>query len=774
MQMNDDFKTKLQWALDLAGRGVHILPLHHTEPNGRCSCGDSTCKSPGKHPTVSAWPAIATTDADTIKGWFKRDPAMNYGCMAGAEVFIVDIDTKKADGYSTIENLLDMGRLGIEQITFSVKTPSGGEHLYFTTDRAYSNSASTTLGPGIDTRSGNGYVVGPGSSLFIKDELGDLYEAAYAVAHDAAFSAIPHIIQARLREAKVRADDADTSAHPVLMDSPGAIATAVNWLKSREPAVEKAGGNDQTFATACWLRDFNITEDLALELMLEHFNDKCSPPWDPAELKDIVANAYKYAKNTMGSKSGGLMEFAEAQGLDTEDSILPDGVKTPGKSPATSSDTENLDDPSEPTGQRKRTVFGSITASAFRSRGKVYTFLVPGILPDHGVVMLSGSYGRHKSGLTDDLMFALATDRKWLDHFDVAQGFIVLHRAAEDDIGTEMRLNAWETKYGVKVSDDRYHQLTEFPNITDRHEVDDFIHQWKTRYPGRRFVVAFDTWARLLSGTPQLKDEAIQPILDNLEYLTRTLGGPVIIPAHPPKGAKDGDETQMSVSGLMNVMGSATGVLYLLEGRGSEVKVYVEKTRGGKARYHLGSLVPTLHPTGTGHEVMLLSFTPASSLPPTMIQTIDKDHEAARLAFAVDLDNLTGGAPKTPLEAIKKMVMEGGYWPSTNETMAINGTDAARKMPGRSKLYQMVNNLMLIVDPANPKKKQSRDPIVLPDGERQMFVTIEPSKNVSGVDTMWLNITHRDPAVVAAEREQQRTAADAKEGDDDLRFEDHP
>ncbi|GAA2367333.1 bifunctional DNA primase/polymerase [Streptomyces carpaticus] len=48
--------------------------------------------------------------------------------------------------------------------TYTVATPSGGRHLYFTAPPGLRNSAGK-LAPKVDTRSGGGYVVAPGSAV---------------------------------------------------------------------------------------------------------------------------------------------------------------------------------------------------------------------------------------------------------------------------------------------------------------------------------------------------------------------------------------------------------------------------------------------------------------------------------------------------------------------------------------------------------------------------------------------------------------------------------
>jgi hypothetical protein len=47
----------------------------------------------------------------------------------------------------------------------------------------------------------------------------------------------------------------------------------------------------------------------ALNLMLQHWNDRCSPPWSPDELQVKVDNAYRYAENEPGCRKTAQEEF---------------------------------------------------------------------------------------------------------------------------------------------------------------------------------------------------------------------------------------------------------------------------------------------------------------------------------------------------------------------------------------------------------------------------------------------------------------------------------
>lgn len=85
------------------------------------------------------------------------------------------------------------------------------------------------------------------------------------------------------------------------IDDAFSINTAVGYLANAHPAVEGSNGDQTTFATAARVREYGLSEAKCVELMMEHWNPRCEPPWDISELTLKVANAYAYASKAQGS-----------------------------------------------------------------------------------------------------------------------------------------------------------------------------------------------------------------------------------------------------------------------------------------------------------------------------------------------------------------------------------------------------------------------------------------------------------------------------------------
>ena len=71
------------FALDYAGRGWPVLPLH-SYIDGCCTCGDETCRSPAKHPITPNGVKDASADPDVIRRWMDETHDMaNVGIKTG-------------------------------------------------------------------------------------------------------------------------------------------------------------------------------------------------------------------------------------------------------------------------------------------------------------------------------------------------------------------------------------------------------------------------------------------------------------------------------------------------------------------------------------------------------------------------------------------------------------------------------------------------------------------------------------------------------------------
>jgi hypothetical protein len=223
----------------------------------------------------------AVTDPTVVARWWASWPEANYGIATGAAgLVVVDLDTGKGsppvggtgdDGRPRAGVLADQGdtptpawivsgqdvlawliqradgELSAVTDTFTIVTPSGGRHLYYTAPRpelsvessakssveggttvrssvGYSAGRVTGLGWCIDVRAGGGYVVGPGSRTA---------RGAYRVLHARPPAALPDLLASRLTPSTVMARSPATTAggerSPHRRLGPGRVRRVESW-----------------------------------------------------------------------------------------------------------------------------------------------------------------------------------------------------------------------------------------------------------------------------------------------------------------------------------------------------------------------------------------------------------------------------------------------------------------------------------------------------------------------------------------------------------------
>lgn len=154
----------LEAALDYAKRGWYVFPVYEIDAEGNCACGNSDCRSPGKHPRTPNGFKDATVDSEQIRDWWRQWPSANVGIATGekSEIMVLDIDGEK--GLDSAEKLeTKYGRLPLNAL---VRTGGGGGHIYFNYPGFKVKSRSQALGPEypfIDVKGDFGCVVAPPS-----------------------------------------------------------------------------------------------------------------------------------------------------------------------------------------------------------------------------------------------------------------------------------------------------------------------------------------------------------------------------------------------------------------------------------------------------------------------------------------------------------------------------------------------------------------------------------------------------------------------------------
>lgn len=268
----------LESALYLADLGFHVFPLYP----------DS------KIPSIKKFSEKATRDIFQIRTWWNQWPQSNIGIATntfagGQSLIVVDIDCAKGKkGFQTLGDLILEGKKVPE--TYSQTTASGGKHLIYRYPHPVKQGTSV-LGEGLDIRSRGGYIVGPGSIV-----KGKKYSR---IGPNDRIEMCPEWIAETcgFKPEKIKSDKPKLK----LKDPESVKKRAIEYLQMFAPhAVQGSNGDQTTFTVAARVKDFGVDEEICLELLLQYWNENCSPPWEASELKSKVENAYEYGERPQG------------------------------------------------------------------------------------------------------------------------------------------------------------------------------------------------------------------------------------------------------------------------------------------------------------------------------------------------------------------------------------------------------------------------------------------------------------------------------------------
>lgn len=268
-------QSKLDAALYWAARGFRVFPVR------------ANSRTP---PILENWTVAATNDPATLRYWW-TDPVTgavqdhNPAILTNGLV-VVDVDVK--DGRRGIQTFY---KLGLDFDTFTVRTPSQGYHVYYLGPNLALAYDLVESGSGIDIRAFNSYVLAPGATID---------GVAYTVEIEAPILPAPNELLSLL---KPPGEHRGSDLAPVVdLDTQIAIQTGTQWLEQVAPlAIEGAGGDTVTYEVCCRLRDFGVSAETSFMLLWEYWNDRCSPPWHPDELKRKIENAWNYARSVAGA-----------------------------------------------------------------------------------------------------------------------------------------------------------------------------------------------------------------------------------------------------------------------------------------------------------------------------------------------------------------------------------------------------------------------------------------------------------------------------------------
>lgn len=149
-----DIATTLEQAQRDRTANLHTTALTYAEQ----SIAVFPIEPRGKRPLTRHGFKDATTNPDTITGWWNTTPAANIGIPTGTLFDVVDIDG--IEGMASVYNGDDPVIASLNIIGIAITSRPGGRHIYVPPTEL---GNKTAILPGVDYRSTGGYVVAPPS-----------------------------------------------------------------------------------------------------------------------------------------------------------------------------------------------------------------------------------------------------------------------------------------------------------------------------------------------------------------------------------------------------------------------------------------------------------------------------------------------------------------------------------------------------------------------------------------------------------------------------------
>jgi hypothetical protein len=254
-------------ALELAARGLRVIP----------------CRARTKEPLFKEWQRKATTDVNTICGWWASRPyniAIATGEASG--VWALDIDGDAGEG-----TLLELeNRHGKLPPTVEVITGDDGRHLYWRwpTGVEIRNRQERADIPSLHVRGTNGYCLAPPS---VHPNTGREY--AWSVDSSDTFADAP----AWLIDLVVR----NRASKPITVTSPDA------WCSFLNTRVEGSHRGSAIARLSGMLLRRYVHALVALDLV-RFFNAlRCDPPLEDNEVVEIITSILRREKERRGGLS---------------------------------------------------------------------------------------------------------------------------------------------------------------------------------------------------------------------------------------------------------------------------------------------------------------------------------------------------------------------------------------------------------------------------------------------------------------------------------------
>lgn len=443
----------------------------------------------------------ATTDPDKIRGWWHQWPKANIGFDVGsAGLMVLDLDPG-ADR-QTLEG--NVG--GLPSTLLRARTPRGGEHLFYALAEGERVAPSAgKVAPHVDVRSFHSYV------LLAPSRTAD---GAYTWESNGkpAYRTDEMVRVASVAREKSR--DRDTWI--IQPDLPENISLAIEWLKrDAKVAIEGRGGDHMAYATAAHLKSYGISQELAFDLIWEHWNLRCVPPWSADQVDHLetkIINGYSYNTSPPGNLTPA---YKVAKGRSLFKPVLAD-----------------LPAGREMTAGRFRFVDRSGMDSI-----RAPEWLIPDCLPSGAYALLVGASGTFKTFLALDIALSIATgvNFPWEGNWPkIGSSGSVLFSVGEGRPEFRKRVLAWEKRWWGGRHAEGLVLADPVPLIAE--DLNPYLDGALAMSEDGYKLVVIDTVGRAMQGVNENAQEHASAFTKMVETMQRALGCTVLALHHTGHG----------------------------------------------------------------------------------------------------------------------------------------------------------------------------------------------------------------------------------------------
>jgi hypothetical protein len=452
------------------------------------------CVVGGKEPATREGWHIATDDPAQLAEWRRVNPEFNWAVATGPSgLFVIDVDPNGLDWWHKLLERDGAIRDAVGK-AFQVRTPRGGLHVYF---KGEGPSTASRIADGIDTRGGirrdgkivsGGYVLLPGSRTSA---------GTYSALPGGAILPLPQAVAAIVPERK-KTDTLGLNKNPDA-DQPRNVQWATDLLKgyvtSGRVSVEGRGGNNTAFQVAASILDKAISAGTCFDLLWQHWNPHCSPPWDDWELEQIIRNAASYGEDTEGGVKGFQANedaFASFVGQEFEPAAPVDRARD--KIKFLHEYADNVNDP---------------------------VWLIPNMLPAQGIGMIYGESGSYKSFLALDMSLSLAFGIPGQWSAPPVKND-VLFFAGEGPVATaKKRWPAWMEWQGIEARDGHRFMIKDRVPLYSDSDGWENVKADLAELKAKPSLIVIDTLTRLITGMDENSAKDATMITNFMEQLAR-------------------------------------------------------------------------------------------------------------------------------------------------------------------------------------------------------------------------------------------------------------